>query len=240
MVSFAINFMLKEYKHLFFDLDRTLWDFETTAREAFEDIYNRFKLESRGVKDAISFKDKYNYHNEILWAQYRDGKLSKELLRGLRFKLTLEEFGITDDDLAHQIGAHYVYISPLIVNLFPNAYKILDYLLNKYQLHIITNGFSEVQYTKLKESNLRKYFKQVITSEEAGVKKPDAGIFHYAMMKAGAKTEESMMIGDDPEVDIMGAKNVGMDQVLFDPHSELNQNGSTYYVNDLIELKKYL
>jgi putative hydrolase of the HAD superfamily len=232
--------MQKKYRHIFFDLDRTLWDFEATAREAFKDIYTRFKLLDIGVSDVETFKDQYNHHNEILWTHYREGRLTKDILRGLRFKLTLKEFGIDNDELAQQIGQHYVQISPLLVNLFPNTHEIMAYLNPKYQLHIITNGFSEVQFTKLKESDLRKYFNQVITSEKAGVKKPDAKIFEYALEQANAKIDESIMIGDDPEVDILGAKNIGMDQVLFDPYAKLQQNGATYYINDLIELEKYL
>lgn len=240
LCSFAALFMKTKYKHIFFDLDRTLWDFEATAKEAFQDIYKRFKLLNIGVSDVDTFKEHYNHHNEILWTQYREGQLTKDVLRGLRFKLTLKEFGIEKDELAQQIGQHYVQISPLLVNLFPNTYEIMAYLYPKYQLHIITNGFSEVQYTKLKESDLRKYFNQVITSEKAGVKKPDAKIFQYAMEKANAKIEESIMIGDDLEVDILGAKKMGMDQVLFDPNGKFLQNDATYYINDLIELKRYL
>jgi len=87
---------------------------------------------------------------------------------------------------------------------------------------------------------LGRYFDKVITSEEAGCKKPDRRIFEYAIKKTGAITEYSIMIGDDPDVDILGAKNFGMDQVLFDPFSKYAQNGSTYYISDLIELKEIL
>ena len=232
--------MNKSYKHIFFDLDRTLWDFDASSNEAFHDIYEKFGLKNKGVDSVSSFKDYYKHHNEILWGQYREGKLSKEVLRGLRFHLTLKEFGVDDEELAQQIGMHYVKISPLLVHLFPNAFQILDYLHPKYQLHIITNGFSEVQYTKLETSGLGKYFIKVITSEEAGVKKPDPKIFELALNKAKANLDASIMIGDDPEVDIIGAKNIGMDQVLFDPQGELVQNGASYYINDLIELKKFL
>jgi len=232
--------MRKAYKHIFFDLDRTLWNFEASSNEAFHDIYKRFGLENKGVSSVNAFKDYYNYHNEILWNQYREGTLSKDVLRGLRFRLTLKEFGIENDELAQQIGIHYVKISPLLVHLFPNAHQILDYLLPKYQMHIITNGFSEVQFTKLKVSGLDKYFNKVITSEEAGVKKPDPKIFEFAFNKTKTNADVSLMIGDDLKVDIMGAKTIGMDQVLFDPERELSINGATYYINNLIELKKFL
>ena len=232
--------MNKSYKHIFFDLDRTLWDFDASSNEAFHDIYEIFGLKNKGVDSVSSFKDYYKHHNEILWGQYREGKLSKEVLRGLRFRLTLNEFGVDDEELAQQIGMHYVKISPLLVHLFPNAHQILDYLLPKYQMHIITNGFSEVQFTKLKVSGLDKYFNKVITSEEAGVKKPDPKIFEFAFNKTKTNADVSLMIGDDFKVDIMGAKTIGMDQVLFDPQRELTMNGATYYINNLIELKRFL
>ncbi|RLD44685.1 MAG: noncanonical pyrimidine nucleotidase, YjjG family [Bacteroidetes bacterium] len=173
-------------------------------------------------------------------SQYREGKLAKEILRGLRFEHTLEEFGIKDKELAQQIGEYYVYVSPLLVHLFPNAHEILAYLYPRYHLHIITNGFSEVQFTKLKSAELDKYFNEIITSEEAGVKKPDPLIFSFAFNRTKAHAGESLMIGDDAEVDILGARQIGMDQVLFDPEKKSFPDGATYYINDLIELRKFL
>ncbi len=162
------------------------------------------------------------------------------MLRGLRFRLTLADFGIDDHELAENIGHDYITISPLRVSLFPNTFEILDYLKPKYPLHLITNGFSEVQETKLQSSGLGKYFQHVITSEEAGFKKPDERIFRFAFEKTGAKPGESVMIGDDPDVDILGAREFGMDQVLFDPEKVHQKNGSTFYINDLIEMKAFL
>ncbi len=232
--------MQKSYKHIFFDLDRTLWDFETSSIEAFYKIYNHFGLERKGVESTEAFIKHYKYHNDILWNQYREGKLAKEVLRGLRFEYTLQEFGIKDKELAQKIGDYYVEISPLLVHLFPHAHEILAYLYPKYHLHVITNGFSEVQFTKLKSAELEKYFNEVITSEEAGVKKPDPQIFSFAFDRTKALAEESLMIGDDVEVDILGAKQMNMDQVLFDPEKKTPQNGATYYINDLLELKEFL
>lgn len=232
--------MTDKYKFIFFDLDRTLWDFDSSARMAFEEIFEKYDLKTYHIPSIEHFQHTYNRHNEKLWADYRNGLLSKEILRGLRFRLTLNEYQINDDELAENIGHDYVAISPLKVSLFPHAHDMLEYLQAKYELHLITNGFSEVQYTKLQASGMGKYFKTVTTSEAAGVKKPDEGIFSYALSKAGALVEESLMIGDDPEVDILGAKDFGMDQVLFDPHKRYHQNGSTFYINDLLELKSFL
>jgi putative hydrolase of the HAD superfamily len=118
--------------------------------------------------------------------------------------------------------------------------EILDYLSPNYKLHIITNGFSEVQDVKLKSSDMGRYFDKVVTSERAGVKKPDIRIFRFAMEQAGAGPGNSLMIGDDYEVDIVGAQNVGMDQVFFNPQNIVNQNGCTYEIADLIEIKGFL
>jgi putative hydrolase of the HAD superfamily len=232
--------MNNNYKHIFFDLDRTLWDFETSANQTFELIFDKHNLGGRGVESAKIFHDVYSVHNEKLWDLYRIGKIEKEELRGKRFHLTLNDFGINDRELAENIGMDYVTISPTIVNLFPNAIEILEYLFPKYQLHLITNGFSEVQDVKLKSSGMDKYFNRVITSEEAGVKKPNVKIFQFALSQTNALLRESIMIGDDYEVDIVGARKFGMDQVFFNPMRIENSNGCTFEIVDLIDLQKIL
>jgi len=229
-----------KYKHIFFDLDRTLWDFETSALQAFDLIFEKYELEKRGVKSAHHFHEVYTVHNNILWDMYRVGDITKEELRGKRFFLTLKEYNINDKELAENIGLDYTIISPKLVNLFPNAIEILDYLFPKYKLHLITNGFSEVQEVKLKSSGMDKYFDKVITSEDAGVKKPDSRIFNFAMDQTNAEFINSIMIGDDYEVDIIGAQDVGMDQVYFNPQNTFMSNGSTYEIEDLIQLKEFL
>ncbi len=232
--------MQKKYRHLFFDLDRTLWDFDKSAAETFEDIYNKYKLLERGIKTVEDFHRVYTHHNNILWEEYRHGRIEKKVLSNLRYFLTLQDFGIEDEKLAADLGKDYLEISPRKVNLFPNAISVLNYLSPRYTLHLITNGFSEVQETKLRVSGLGEYFRTVITSEEAGVKKPNPAIFYFALKKADADIDDSLMIGDDFEVDIVGAKNVGIDQVLFDPEQKYQQNGSTFTIRDLAELKGFL
>lgn len=232
--------MPSPYKHIFFDLDRTLWDFETSAAQTFTQLFETHKLQSRGIASVARFHEAYTIHNEALWDRYRVGDIKKEVLRGLRFHLTLKDFGLEDKDLAEQIGDDYVRLSPLNVSLFPNAFEILEYLFPKYPLHLITNGFSETQFSKLRVSGLDRFFDQVITSEEAGVKKPDSKIFEFAMERTGASPANSLMIGDDVEVDIKGAMDFGMDQVLFDPHQQHPRNGTTFKINNLIELRNIL
>lgn len=231
---------MKQYKHVFFDLDRTLWDFEKNAQEAYAEIYKKYDLMHRGVSNIEAFTQSYLMHNDVLWALYRDGKIEKEYLRSRRFELTLLDFGIEDFSLAEQIGMDYITISPQKTNLFPHSIEILKYLSEKYPLHIITNGFEEVQFKKLKYSKLDEYFTHVITSEAAGCKKPDSGIFEYAFRLTGALPIESLMIGDDIEVDIVGAQDAGMDAIFFNP-SKISHNGEVKQeVFDLIELKDLL
>jgi len=166
--------------------------------------------------------------------------LSKEVLRDLRFRHALQAFGIENDQLAVNLSEEYLYHSPRNVHLFPNAQQILELLQTNYQLHMITNGFEEVQQIKLETSGLGKYFQRVITSEEAGVKKPDCKIFAYALEKTGAHPNESLMIGDDLEVDILGAKTCGMDQVFFNPEKVTHDQIVTFEITDLLELKEIL
>lgn len=232
--------LTKKYKHLFFDLDRTLWDFEKSAIETFDDIFVRFDFKDIGIPSSATFFERYTYHNEKLWDLYRVGKIEKEVLRGLRFNLTLKEFGVDRPSLAEDIGNYYIEESPRKVNLFPYSHEILQYLQPRYQLHLITNGFSEVQEVKLKCSQLDQYFQHVITSEDAGAKKPDASIFHYALDKTGANIADSLMIGDDVAVDIEGARLMGMDQVLFDPGQLHSPKTGTYYINSLQQLEHLL
>lgn len=231
---------MKHYKHVFFDLDRTLWDFEKNAWEAYCEIYEKYDLRQQGVTSIEAFTQSYLAHNDVLWALYRDGKIEKEFLRSRRFELTLLDFGIEDFSLAEKIGIDYITISPQKTNLFPHSIEILNYLKPKYPLHIITNGFEEVQYKKLKNSKLDVFFNHIITSEAAGCKKPDAGIFEYAFQQTGAQPGNSVMIGDDIEVDIVGAQKVGMDAIFFNP-SKMSHNGEVKQeIFDLIDLKNIL
>lgn len=232
--------MHPKYKYLFFDLDRTLWDFEKSAIEALEEIVENHQLTRKGVDNFNDFYEKYTDHNHRLWDMYREGLLEKDVLRWKRFHLTLLDYGIDDETLAEAIGTDYVEISPRKVNLFPHVMETLQYLAPKYHMHLITNGFQEVQEIKIKESGMDRYFEKLITSEEAGVKKPDPRIFYYALEKTGALSDESLMIGDDYPVDIEGARQVGMDQVFFDPGRLSDENDCTFKIDDLLSLCEIL
>ena len=227
---------MKKYKHLFFDLDRTLWDFEANSLSTLQEIFINRNLHERGINNFEIFLNYYKNYNHHLWDLYKLGKIKKDILSVERFRGTLKYFDIIDEDLSKNIAADYVKISPTKTKLFPNTIEVLDKLSNKYHLHIITNGFSEVQFEKLKISNLSPYFIEIITSEMVGVQKPNTKVFEYSLNKAGAKASESIMIGDDQAVDIVGASNFNIDQVFVDFHHEELICKPTWHIHHLKEL----
>ena len=232
-----------KYKHLFFDLDHTIWDFEANSRQTLEELYLTLQLESKGINDFDLFHKNYLVHNDKLWERYRKGFIKVDELRWKRMWLTLLDFKIADEPLSHEMGVIFLELLPTRKLLFPYTIEILDYLVEKkYHLHLITNGFEKTQHSKLKHSGLDKYFKEVITSEGSNSLKPHKEIFHYAFQKTGAKPEESIMIGDTIEVDILGAVNAGIDQVHVNHLTRepvlVNDQLPTYTVYSLKELEE--
>ena len=231
---------MKQYKHVFFDLDRTLWDFDAAAEVAFERIYEQYRLKDLGIPSAHEFHEVYHPLNERLWELYREEKITKDKLNRTRFVLPLEHYGIHDTELADHLSEDYVYWSPRIVRLVPGTMELLNYLKPKYHLHLITNGFQEVQDTKLNLSGLKPYFETLTVSEEVGVKKPNPEIFHYALRKANATPEESIVIGDEMAVDIDGARAAGIDQIFYNASSKAIEGERTFEVRNLLEIKEIL
>src|SRR5829696_265245 len=201
-----------KYKHLFFDLDHTLWDFDANARKTLQQLHIDLNLPEKGIHDFDLFYKNYLAHNEKLWAKYRTGHIRQDELRLKRMWLALLDFQIADEALAKQMSELFLQLLPTRTILFPDTKEVLEYLSGKgYQLHLITNGFEETQHSKLKSSGLDIFFKVVVTSECSNSLKPQREIFDYALNKTGAKVEESLMIGDTLDVDVAGALNVGMD-----------------------------
>ena len=234
--AFRIQHSELKYKHIFFDLDRTLWDFDAAAEVAFERIYDKYNLKDLGIPSAHEFHEVYHPLNERLWELYREDKITKDYLNRTRFVLPLEHYGIHDTDLADHLSEDYVYWSPRIVRLVSGTMELLDYLKPKYHLHLITNGFQEVQDTKLAGSGLKPYFETLTVSEEVGVKKPNPEIFHYALRKAHATADESLMIGDEMAVDIDGARAAGIDQIFFNPSGAKVEGERTFEVRRLLDI----
>ncbi|HEX2534802.1 MAG TPA: YjjG family noncanonical pyrimidine nucleotidase [Chitinophagaceae bacterium] len=230
-----------KYKHIFFDLDHTLWDFDANARQTLEQLHRELKLAERGVHDFDLFHRTYLAHNEKLWARYRSGAIRQEELRLKRMWLTLLEFKIADEALAREMGNMFLQLLPTRTLLFPDTVDVLQYLRDKgYVLHLITNGFEKTQHHKLSSCGLRGFFTEVITSEGANSLKPQREIFEYALEQAGAEVAESLMIGDSLEVDVAGAMAVGMDSVHANYTGAPQELKPTYTITALKELKTFL
>ncbi|MGF2411865.1 YjjG family noncanonical pyrimidine nucleotidase [Ferruginibacter sp.] len=230
-----------KYKHLFFDLDHTLWDFNANAKAALTDLYALFDLDKKVAAAFEDFYNKYLYHNEILWDKYHNGLITAEDLKWKRMYRTLLDFKIGDEPLSKELSGKFLELLPVKKILFPHTTEILDYLLDKkYVLHLITNGFERTQWSKINNSGLAKYFTHMITSEASNSLKPKKEIFDYAMNKAGATLKESIMIGDNLDADIQGAINAGMDSIFVNHINATAHVKSTYTIYHLKELELIL
>ncbi|MGI4834672.1 MAG: YjjG family noncanonical pyrimidine nucleotidase [Janthinobacterium lividum] len=232
---------MKTYRHLFFDLDHTLWDFETNATETLQQLYEDYELARYGTFTLPQFTARYNEVNHALWRLYQANKIGQQQLRDTRFVRTLTKLGVAAIDIPADISARFTQILPQKSAVFPHTHEVLAYLQGKgYHLHLITNGFEDVQHLKLAASELTDYFEEVITSETSGCLKPDPRMFAHALARAGATAPESLMVGDNLECDILGAYNAGIDQVYFNPAKRRHFNQITYEISSLDELRSFL
>lgn len=228
--------MGKSYKHLFFDLDHTLWDFDANSKATLKQLYDEYDLHSMGIHDFDQLYVSYNMHNDRLWERYRNGFIKREELRWKRMWLMLLDHKITDTSLAHEISTAYLEILPTQPRLVPHAKEILDHCKGRYEMHLITNGFETTQRLKLQYSGISRYFRHLITSEKSNSMKPHPDIFEYALKLAGATTDDSIMIGDAIDIDILGAINAGWDTVYYNPAKVEHSRKPTYEINHLEEL----
>ena len=229
----------KKYKHLFFDLDHTLWDFETNSHETLREVYFDNQLDQNISPDFDAFYDRYSYHNKRLWDRYNHGFIRQDELRWKRMWHTLLEYKNGDEKLAKKLSGEYLLILPHKKALFPHALEIIGYLQQKnYVLHLITNGFEEIQWGKLRNSGIDSYFQQVITSERAMALKPHKEIFEYALLHAKASKQESIMLGDNLDADIGGAMRFGMDTVFVNHIGEKTEVKPTFTISHLQELEQ--
>ena len=203
------------YKHLFFDLDHTLWDTEKNAYESLGEIYIEFNLSDADFPSFNDFYSCYRDHNEKLWGLYAENKIGRDAVRINRFRFALEDFQIHDYDLAEKIADEFIKRTPHKKHLIPDSIFVLDKLSEKYKMSIITNGFMSSQHIKMEVSGINKYFENIFVSEDVGFNKPDPRIFHHALRQSGVDVTEAIMIGDTYETDILGARSAGIDQVYF-------------------------
>lgn len=227
---------MTKIKHVFFDLDHTLWDFEQNAQDTLQELFVVFNLKevlNTSVNIFIEYFMKVNY---ALWKKYDTKELSKDELRKLRCILVLDNFNVKNNELAEKIENSYLKICPEKNTLFPFAIEILEYLQEKYILHILTNGFELTQLKKIKASNLSSFFEHIITSECSNYCKPHQKMFEFALQKTTATIENSIMIGDNLISDIQGANQMGMKTIHFDQKNDFAKDT----INCLSQLKKLL
>ena len=227
-------------RQLFFDLDRTLWDFEANSKRALQHLYESLSLGDT-IEHFMHFHHTYIRVNATLWQQYGKGKLSKEALRDNRFKDALALHGIHDHQLAQKMNDGYIEMSPKQTALFPGAIETLTELKRqKYRMHIITNGFHEVQHVKLETSGLKSFFDVVLSSESIGFTKPHREIFQEAQRLTNCQPQHAIMIGDDFKADIIGALNANWTAIHFDPEVKFKKERNVPRVRSLNELPEVI
>lgn len=228
------------YKSLFIDLDDTLWAFTENARECLEEAYDKFGLQ-RYFDTFCQFYSIYKEMNTRLWTEYGNGRITKEELNHRRFSHPLEAVGVTDVKLSESYSGYFLESIPTKSKLMPYAKEALDYLAPKYRLFILSNGFRELQFRKMRSSGIDRYFEKIILSEDLLIHKPHPEIFHFALSATQSELKDSLMIGDSWDADMVGAKTVGMHQMYY--HTELPEEPSfcpTFHINSWKNIQNFL
>ncbi len=232
---------VSKYKHIFFDLDHTLWDFNKNSVKAMEIVYTSIHCEAFEKVKFTDFYTIYKTFNDEMWAKYAKGLVTQDDIKFQRFQKTFLHYGVNDQLLMAEFSKMYIDILPEQTFLFPHCKEILTYLTNRsYKLHILSNGFEDVQLKKLTNTKIFSFFNTIITSERVGHPKPHRGIFEFALKQSGALKKESIMVGDSLDIDIKGALDFEMDCIHV---NHLNKNldpFANYTVFDLNELKDIL
>lgn len=221
---------------VFFDLDHTLWDFDKNSELAFDKIFK----ENHPSIDIKSFVEIYAPINQACWKLYQFDKITHEELRYRRLKDSFDSlnYSISDEQI-NQISIDYITFLPENNILFEGAKEVLEYLNAKYKLHVITNGFAEVQFKKINNSGISHYFATITNSEMAGVKKPNPKIYEHALNLAKAEKQNAIMIGDCLDADVKGALDFGISAIFFNPEKK-EVPLTVPSVTHLTELKKLL
>lgn len=228
------------YKNLFIDLDDTLWDIHQNGKECLEEIYRDYGYD-RFYATFQDYYDVYMPSNHHLWAEYRKGSIKKEELIVERFLVPVRPFGINDAGYAKKLSDDFLDRTTRKTRLIHGALELLNYLKPKYRMHILSNGFREVQYKKIKNSGLDGYFDKIILSEDAGINKPHPAMFTHALVNTNSRRDQTVMIGDSWDADIVGARNSRIAQIWFNPAGlPAEEFEPTYTVKTLQEITKIL
>lgn len=232
---------MKNYKHLFFDWDHTLWDFEKNSEMSLRNLFEDLSLQQLGMPSFDSFFSKYITINDLKWDMYRQGQIDKQTLRETRFRETFAHFGVYADDVAWTLETRYIAETPYQNHLIEGTKEVLETLKERgYIMHVITNGFHESQNIKFSESGLKPLFDVLLCSDQVGANKPDPKIYRHALQLTGATRKESLMIGDNLIADCIGARAQGIDQVYFNPRRKPHTERLTFEISTLTELLEIL
>ena len=229
-----------KYNHLFFDLDHTLWDFDRNSVESIAELFDTFRLADAGIASAAEFSKHFIAVNRQLWADYDRDLITHGYIRENRFPMVFRSLGVDESAIDADLNAEYLHLLPRKRHLLESAREVLDYLKDRYTMHIITNGFADIQAVKMDSAEISHYFTHVVTNGVIDAKKPNPVIFQYAMEISGADVARSLMIGDSYEADILGAKGVGMDTVFYNTIGAVVDDPPTYDIRHWNELMAIL
>jgi len=231
---------MKKYKHIFFDLDHTLWDFEKNSDETLQELFYELKIGELGSFTLDDFMGHFRRIHHHLWDLFNQQLIDRHTIRTQRFKQIREALSVAEHPVFEQFSDAYIQRCPQKPHLIPHTVEVLDYLKNDYHLHIISNGFDEIQAVKMKSSGILHYFKTIVTSETTGARKPSKEIFEYALKASNASTADSLMIGDNLLTDIGGATNANLDSVFYNPEKLTHTERVTFEISSLCQIKELL
>ncbi|MEZ0541557.1 YjjG family noncanonical pyrimidine nucleotidase [Fibrella arboris] len=228
------------YRHLFFDLDHTLWDFDRNSAECIAEMYDTHKLAEVGLSSVEAFAETFITVNRQLWRDYDLDLIDHEYIRQHRFPMVFRALGVADTTQCASLNTDYLRLLPKKAHLTESALDILNHLHGRYRMHIITNGFAEIQAVKMAAAEIAHFFDEIVTTQSADAKKPNPRIFEFALQATGASKTDSLMVGDNYEADILGAKAVGLDTVFYNPKGETVADPATYDIRHWHELMAIL
>jgi YjjG family noncanonical pyrimidine nucleotidase len=231
---------VKKYCTVFFDLDHTLWDYETNSCATLTELHDHYKLHEKGITDLRAFHDQFRTVNNELWDLFDTGRIASDVIRKERFRRILGHFGVADEKLDRDLSSDYLDQCPRKGQLMPYATEVLDYLTGRYRLTVITNGFDEIQQLKMAAGNLHGYFDHIITSQKAGHRKPAREIFEFALQHNDTQCHEAIMIGDNLITDVGGARGAHIDAVFFNSEQRAHDEQPEFEITSLLELKRIL
>lgn len=231
---------MSSFKAVFFDLDHTLWDYETNSYETLKELFDGYNLSGMADVTFEQFIKKFTKVNDKLWDNYNRGLIDRQVIKKKRFEKILKAFNIHKPEMSLSMSEEYIKNCPYKTNLMPFAHETLAYLHKKYPLYLLTNGFNDVQNIKIKNSNIDHYFSGMVTSETSGHRKPSSEIYNYTLSLAKAKAESTIMIGDNLNADIIGAKKAKLCTAYYNPRALKHKAETDYEVICLSELSSIL